>query len=333
MDAFVKAAREAFKDENIGTKELFKLMEEGKLLSKDILPLVGKHMSAAARKGGALEKMLHGNMVAMNRLRMTWQNFQNQIFMGGFGEALTRVFNNMAGVLKQNNELAKTFGYIIGELMKGFEYFALFTYDTVRFVSKILYDNLINPLMELLGIQEKVASSWLLQATGALIAFSAFSKLAKVLLTVLGALTGISKLKSLIPKDLLPDSLGKTGGAASGKGGGLMKSLRDLFMGMWMNKGSIGEALGKGAKIGGPLALAAMALSPSELGNSELDPAWVKAALKGTSGAGMLPYGMRDNYVTKEPMLTITVDGSEFSKILKAELDGQELRLSNTLAP
>ncbi len=69
MDAFVKASREAFNDENIGTKELFKLMKDGKLLAKDILPLVGKYMSEAARKGGALEKMLNSNGVAMRRLQ------------------------------------------------------------------------------------------------------------------------------------------------------------------------------------------------------------------------------------------------------------------------
>lgn len=117
MDAFVKAAREAFKDENIGTKELFKLMEDGKLLAKDILPLVGKHMSEAAKKGGALEKMLHGNMVAMNRLRQTWQNFQNAIFMGGFGEALTKWFNQLAAILKDNTGFAKSFGAGLGAVM------------------------------------------------------------------------------------------------------------------------------------------------------------------------------------------------------------------------
>lgn len=117
MDAFVKAAREAFKDENIGTKELFKLMENGQLLAKDILPLVGKYMSEAAKKGGALEKMLKGNQVAMNRLRQTWQNFQNNIFMGGFGEALTKTFNQLAAILKDNTGFAKTFGAALGAVM------------------------------------------------------------------------------------------------------------------------------------------------------------------------------------------------------------------------
>lgn len=124
MDAFVKAAREHFKDENIGTKELFKLMENGELLAKDILPLVGKYMSEAARKGGALNKMLTSNTVALQRLTMTWQNFQNEFFMGGFGTALTNTFNTFAQMLKDNTGLAKTlgaaFGAVMNNLLDGF---------------------------------------------------------------------------------------------------------------------------------------------------------------------------------------------------------------------
>lgn len=124
MDAFVKAAREHFKDENIGTKELFKLMENGELLAKDILPLVGKYMSEAARKGGALEKMLKSNTVALQRLTMTWQNFQNEFFMGGFGATLTNTFNMLAQMLKDNTGLAKTLGEafkkVANHLINGF---------------------------------------------------------------------------------------------------------------------------------------------------------------------------------------------------------------------
>lgn len=117
MDAFVKAARQHFNDENIGTKELFKLMENGELLSKDILPLVGKHMAAAAKKGGALEKMLVSNGVAMRRLTQTWQNFQNEFFKGGFGTALTDTFNTLAQMLKDNTGLAKMMGAALGAVM------------------------------------------------------------------------------------------------------------------------------------------------------------------------------------------------------------------------
>jgi hypothetical protein len=129
MDSFVKAAREHFKDENIGTAELFKLMEGGKLLAKDILPLVGKNMAAAAKKGGALEKMLLSNGVAMRRLTQTWQNFQNEFFRGGFGESMTDTFNTLAQMLKDNTGLAHMMGQAFKAVMNNLIYGFTFAYD------------------------------------------------------------------------------------------------------------------------------------------------------------------------------------------------------------
>ena len=200
MDAFVKAAREAFNDENIGTKELFKLMEDGKLLAKDILPLVGKYMSEAAKKGGALDKMLKSNQVAMQRLSMTWQNFQNVIFMSGFGEALTRTFNSLAFALKNNEGAAKSIGIVLGGLIDGFMYFGGTVHDVSLLTYHYLNKYIIDPLTQLVPALKEIEGSWVAQAAGVLIAASAFSKLAGFLGSVLAALTGIKKLLPTVTK-------------------------------------------------------------------------------------------------------------------------------------
>lgn len=200
MDAFVKAAREAFNDENIGTKELFKLMEDGKLLAKDILPLVGKYMSEAAKKGGALDKMLKSNQVAMQRLSMTWQNFQNVIFMSGFGEALTRTFNSLAFALKNNEGAAKSIGVVLGGLVDGFMYFGGTVHDVSLLTYHYLNKYIIDPLTQLVPALKEIEGSWVAQAAGVLIAASAFSKLAGFLGSVLAALTGIKKLLPTVTK-------------------------------------------------------------------------------------------------------------------------------------
>lgn len=200
MDAFVKAAREAFNDENIGTKELFKLMEDGKLLAKDILPLVGKYMSEAAKKGGALDKMLKSNQVAMQRLSMTWQNFQNEIFMSGFGEALTRTFNSLAFALKNNEGAAKAIGIVLGGLIDGFMYFGGTVHDVSLLTYHYLNKYIIDPLTQLVPALKEIEGSWVAQAAGVLIAASAFSKLAGFLGSVLAALTGIKKLLPTVTK-------------------------------------------------------------------------------------------------------------------------------------
>ena len=210
MDAFVKAAREAFNDENIGTKELFKLMEDGKLLAKDILPLVGKYMSEAAKKGGALEKMLNSNGVAMRRLQQTWTNFQNVIFMSGFGEALTRTFNSLAFALKNNDGAAKAIGITLGGLIDGFMYFGGTVHDVSLLTYHYLNKYILDPLTQLIPALKEIEGSWVAQAAGVLIAASAFAKLS-------GFLWSIVKALKMIPK-LLPAATA-VGGAAAATGG------------------------------------------------------------------------------------------------------------------
>jgi hypothetical protein len=122
LSLFVDAASE-FSGKQLTTPEFFKMMENGELLAKDILPLMGKRMSIAANKGGALEKSLAGNQTAMNRLTTEWKFFQEIIFNSGFGEALTRTFNSLAFALKNNDGAAKAIGITLGGLIDGVIFF------------------------------------------------------------------------------------------------------------------------------------------------------------------------------------------------------------------
>ena len=232
MDAFVKAAREAFNDENIGTKELFKLMEDGKLLAKDILPLVGKYMSEAAKKGGALDKMLKSNQVAMQRLSMTWQNFQNVIFMSGFGEALTRTFNSLAFALKNNEQLAKSLGGVFGGLIDGFIYF----YGTIHDYSILAWDAIntefLTPLKEAIPILNEVGAKDAAWLAGWIIAAGIFKNIAGFLGSIVAALIKIPKL---LPA-ALPGVEAATAGTASAAGGGLFSSLGSALYGFFAAK-------------------------------------------------------------------------------------------------
>ena len=232
MDAFVKAAREAFNDENIGTKELFKLMEDGKLLAKDILPLVGKYMSEAAKKGGALDKMLKSNQVAMQRLSMTWQNFQNVIFMSGFGEALTRTFNSLAFALKNNEQLAKSLGGVFGGLIDGFIYF----YGTIHDYSILAWDAIntefLTPLKEAIPILNEVGAKDAAWLAGWIVAAGIFKNIAGFLGSIVAALIKIPKL---LPA-ALPGVEAATAGTASAAGGGLFSSLGSALYGFFAAK-------------------------------------------------------------------------------------------------
>lgn len=246
MDAFVKAAREAFKDENIGTPELFKLMEGGKLLSKDILPLVGKYMSEAAKKGGALEKMLNSNGVAMRRLQQTWTSFQNEIFTGGFGEALTRTFNTLAFSLKNNEQLAKSLGGVFGGLVDGFIYFYGTIHDYSILAWHAINTEFLTPLKDAIPILNEVGAKDAAWLAGWIVAAGLFKNIAGFLGSIVAALIKIPKL---LPA-ALPGVEAATAGAAGGAGVGAGTAAAGVGVGATMSRllgfGPLAGAAGQG---------------------------------------------------------------------------------------
>lgn len=329
MDAFVKAAREAFNDENIGTKELFKLMEDGKLLAKDILPLVGKYMSEAAKKGGALDKMLKSNQVAMQRLSMTWQNFQNVIFMSGFGEALTRTFNSLAFALKNNEGAAKSIGVVLGGLVDGFMYFGGTVHDVSLLTYHYLNKYIVDPLTQLVPALKEIEGSWVAQAAGVLIAASAFAKLS-------GFLWSIVKALKMIPK-LLPAATA-VGGAAAATGG-------------------TGAAVAGAARFGAtPVAMGAGSLYLFHNFVQDYFVPWQKSVVDSIFGAPTMRTDMRPSLQssvsgvrvpsgmfsmpTPSPLMNqqpqninikVVPDGTKFADAVKVEVDAGTSNLGNTL--
>lgn len=349
MDAFVKAAREAFNDKNIGTKELFKLMKDGKLLAKDILPLVGKYMSEAARKGGALNKMLQSNRVSMQRLSSTWQNFQNEIFMGGFGEALTRTFNSLAFALKNNEGAAKAIGVALGGLIKGFMYFGGVVHDVSLLTYHYLDKYIMSPLTEMVPLLKEISGSWVAQAAGVLIAASAFAKLAGFLWSVVKALTGISKLLPGAIKaiDLLKQTgpgITKTPPVPPAAGGGLGAILSGLLTpvyGLFASKDFPLFPLSSSAdrekerglpagSLGGMPGLrdvfAEWGISTPSVGNQSYYQ--MSSPRTGTNGGASAPM-MNQQPVTLN--VKVVPDGTKFSDAVKVEVEQGNQSFGNVL--
>ncbi len=96
LQVFIKASQEAFNDSTIDVTKMLDMMQKGELKAAKVLPFVAKYYSEAANKGGALQKALQGNRVAMQRLTLTWMDFQNKVFQSGFGDELTSAFNELA---------------------------------------------------------------------------------------------------------------------------------------------------------------------------------------------------------------------------------------------
>lgn len=116
---FVKALNDMKGVTNLTEKDLFKLMEDGKLFSKDILPHVAKQMKEAARNGGALDKAMKSNRASWQRLQTSMQNAMNIFFTSGFGNSLTSAFDAISAAVNGSGGAFEMFGHIAGRIVEG----------------------------------------------------------------------------------------------------------------------------------------------------------------------------------------------------------------------
>lgn len=135
---FVKALNSMKGVTNLTEKDLFKLMEDGKLFSKDILPEVAKQMKIAARNGGALDKATQSNRASWQRLQTSMQNAMNVFFTSGFGTALTSAFDSIAAAINGSGGAFEMFGHIAGKVVEGATDAFNYLYNTVVFTFRAL---------------------------------------------------------------------------------------------------------------------------------------------------------------------------------------------------
>lgn len=199
-------------------EEFLDKMQKGKFLAKDFLPLLGKYFSTVANAGGKLEKRLNSNETAMMRLKTVWTSFQNEVFMGGFGEALTRTFNALAFSLKNNEQLAKSLGGVFGGLVDGFIYF----YGTIHDYSILAWDAIntefLTPLKEAIPILNEVGAKDAAWLAGWIIAAGIFKNIAGFLGSIVAALIKIPKLLPAALPGVEAATAGAAGGASVGAG-------------------------------------------------------------------------------------------------------------------
>lgn len=207
MQVFVKAAQKFFKDDKIGTEQLMDLMKSGKLLAKDILPLVGEEYAKAANKGDALTKALKGNRVAMQRLKLTWVEFQNKLFEGGFGDSMTKIFNDLAHILDSNGSLATNLGRFFSNMIDGAWDMATRVYNTFVWLGLMM-----DHIAEELGIKSETiqkALDWAAYTAGAILFLGAMGRLLGILQKIVGLRAALQAVRQSVTM----------GGAAAAAGG------------------------------------------------------------------------------------------------------------------
>jgi len=103
---------------NVSEKELFKMMEQGTIVSSEVLPKVAKEFAKAARSGGALAEALNTVRVQQGRFLTDTQKAQNTIFTNGFGEGLASAYKTLSQVLKDLEPVLKGIGQGFGFLFR-----------------------------------------------------------------------------------------------------------------------------------------------------------------------------------------------------------------------
>lgn len=107
---------------NVSEAELFKLMEQGKLLSADVLPKVAKEFRKSALEGGAFDKALQGLRVTEGQFITGAQRAGDTIFKSGFSEGLSELYKTMSEIFKDAGPQLEKIGDIFGKVFKGIAY-------------------------------------------------------------------------------------------------------------------------------------------------------------------------------------------------------------------
>ena len=360
---FVKALNKLKGRTDLTEKDLMAMMKNGELLAKDILPLVGDEFKAAAQKGGAFEKSLKSNRVAMMRLRTTMQLAQKNFFESGFGSQLTDTFNGLTDAIDSNQDAFKTLGAIAGNVIKGFTDAGYTVYN-----SFILIEALIKKYVPQLSKTFEGFGNTAAYAAGIAIFTGAVFKLAGALRWLvsfanplkglLGTLAGIGALGGIANPGTDNTKPGKDGKPAKGgKGGGFSIGLPAIIAGVSLNNRldeiqADPDAFMKRVQAnnnrptlwtdiknffadhaqGFTNAFSGMntlpGLQPATAGMAQL-PGIDNLAYGMNLGKPLSLEGKADLTVTNEVKLSI--DDSKFSDAIKAEVEEQDRRNTNLI--
>lgn len=209
LQVFIKASQEAFNDSTIDVTKMLDMMQKGELKAAKVLPFVAKYYAEAARKGGALDKALQGNRVAMQRLTLTWMDFQNKVFASGFGESLTSAFNELSKILDSNGPLAKNMGEFFAGFTDGFMEMVYIVYNSFVLIDALMQRYI--PIFRKNGEDLTSAWKWVGWGVGALFFASALIRV----FTILSKIAGLAGALKVI-SDIF--GLGGGGGEEDGPG-------------------------------------------------------------------------------------------------------------------
>ena len=196
-----EATKDAGLTANGTEQEMFKLMEQGKLLAKDVMPEFAKQLRKTATDGNALSHALENNLsVAIGKSLFGVQQLSNAIFTGGLASSLKLVLDSFNEVSPKIEDLAYLFGKVLGGAIAGV------TFPVVMLVAGLTDLWTITKMVT--GVNDEMGTSFL----------SLGAQIIGVLAGVKLLIWGLKKVASLAGVIKGAKDLVKGGGTDVGKG-------------------------------------------------------------------------------------------------------------------
>tara|TARA_R110002167_G_scaffold177446_3_gene377237 strand:- start:890 stop:2209 length:1320 start_codon:yes stop_codon:yes gene_type:complete len=183
-DALPGAVQVFAKALNMTEAELFKQMEQGKLLASEVLPKVAKAYKIAANEGGAYQLALQGLRVTEGQFATEAARAGKIIFNGGFEKGLSSLYLTMTNLLRDS-------GGELSKLGKAFKAFFKLVESTLTVATGLIKHVVNNIGLVTLGI---------VSATTAMIHFGNASAKAwaRALLPITGVLTAVAAIDAYV---------------------------------------------------------------------------------------------------------------------------------------
>lgn len=136
--------------------ELGKMLEQGEVISKDVMPFFAKELQKFAESNGALARAQKSPLANLERMKNAFVDVQDTVGRSKFVFELSRLFQQLSESMKESSGAAETFGVILSVVVNVVQ--AFFS----------LISNIPGPLKAILVIAGLLATPFL--AVGAAIA-------------------------------------------------------------------------------------------------------------------------------------------------------------------
>lgn len=127
---------------DVGTDEMKAMMKDGKLIAKEILPLLAKEMAELARNGEALKNALKGLAVIESRMKTSFDNMSANVYRGGLSEGLKDLYTTLDDMFFLMSQGDSKVGKFLKGFVEGAKESLIWVHDTLLDIYYLITEDL-----------------------------------------------------------------------------------------------------------------------------------------------------------------------------------------------